>query len=202
MILRVGIFLKSNILHSKHRRKNPQFIIYYNNDKCFLILVIYISLLCFTSYFFQKAENNSFYSLFLLKIGSVGPIDQQTNLVSPKLDFLWIFDNPLSKYLIYKSFLNAMATFRAIYQYPFNLFFGDFSVKITPSFVFKIWHNINFKFLLRQMMHAFSNCRQRKRCGKTKAQKTNINILRTKSAFFGKIKSVFAIFWKLSLGKI
>ena len=34
-----------------------------------------------------------------------------------KLDFLRIFDNPPSKDLTYKSFLNAMAIFRAIYQY-------------------------------------------------------------------------------------
>ena len=38
--------------------------------------------------FFQKAENNRLRNcniifLFLLKIGSVGPVDQQINLVSP-----------------------------------------------------------------------------------------------------------------------
>ena len=32
-----------------------------------------------------------------------------------KLDFLTIFNNPLSKYLIYKSFLNALALFGAVY---------------------------------------------------------------------------------------
>ena len=36
---------------------NLLFIIY-DNNKCFLVLVIYISLLYFISYFFQKAENN------------------------------------------------------------------------------------------------------------------------------------------------
>ena len=45
-------------MHSKHRRKT-QFIIQYNIDKCFLVLVIYISLLCFI-YFSLKVENNSF----------------------------------------------------------------------------------------------------------------------------------------------
>ena len=82
-------------MHSKHNTKKiPQFIIYYNNDESFLVLVIYISLLCFISFFFKKQEiidlkkaswpkfcNISF--LFLLKIGSVGPVDQQINLVSP-----------------------------------------------------------------------------------------------------------------------
>ena len=48
----------------------------------------------FFVFFFQKAENNilkkairpkfcSIAFLFLLKIGSVGPVDQQINLVSP-----------------------------------------------------------------------------------------------------------------------
>ena len=62
-----------------------------------LVLVIYISLLCFISYFFQKAENNRFKKasrpkfcninfLFLFKAGSVGPADQQMNLVSPYIN--------------------------------------------------------------------------------------------------------------------
>ena len=94
MILRVGTFLKNNILHSNTAHKKiPEFIIYYNNGKCFLVLVIYISLLCFF-FFFKKQKiidlkksswtkycNINF--LFLLKIGSVGPVDQQINLVSP-----------------------------------------------------------------------------------------------------------------------
>ena len=53
-----------------------------------MVLVIFISLLCFIS-FFQKAENdrlkkaswpkycNIVFFLFLIKIGSVGPEDQQ-----------------------------------------------------------------------------------------------------------------------------
>ena len=52
----------------------------------------------FYFYFFQKAENNSFKKaswskfyhiifLSLLKIGSVGSVGQQINLVSPKADF-------------------------------------------------------------------------------------------------------------------
>ena len=59
-----------------------------------LVLVICISLLCFISFFFQKAENNrlkkvcwpkycNIVILFLLKIGSVGPVGQQIHLVSP-----------------------------------------------------------------------------------------------------------------------
>ena len=35
-----------------------QFKMYHDNDKCFLVLDIYISLLCFIYLFFQKAENN------------------------------------------------------------------------------------------------------------------------------------------------
>ena len=67
-------------------------MIYYNNDKCLLVLVIYAILLCFISFFLQKEENNSFKKasrpkfctifLFLLKIGSIGSVDQQINLVS------------------------------------------------------------------------------------------------------------------------
>ena len=37
------------------QKKNLPFIIY-NNDKCFLVLVIYISLLCFLSYFLIKKQ--------------------------------------------------------------------------------------------------------------------------------------------------
>ena len=44
-----------------------QFIIDYNNDKCFLVLVI-LSLFCFISYFFQKAENNRLKKSQLAKI--------------------------------------------------------------------------------------------------------------------------------------
>ena len=45
-----------------------QLIIYYNNDKRFLVLVIYISLLCFISFFFQKAEINRLKKSQLAKI--------------------------------------------------------------------------------------------------------------------------------------
>ena len=62
---------------------------YYNNDKFFLFLVIFIS------FFFKKKQkitglkkpswpklcNITF--LFLLKIGSVGSVNQQINLASP-----------------------------------------------------------------------------------------------------------------------
>ena len=80
--------------------ENLQFLIYYNKDKCFLVLVIYISLLCLTSSFifffkkqkiidFKKASRTKFCNiifLFFLKIGSIGPIEQQLNLFSP---YLW-----------------------------------------------------------------------------------------------------------------
>ena len=93
-----GYFFKNGILTQK---KNLQFLIYYNKYKCFLDLVIYISLLCFISsfvlFFFKKqkiidlkkASRPKFCNiifLFFLKIGSVGPVDQQINLVSP---YLW-----------------------------------------------------------------------------------------------------------------
>ena len=51
-----------------------------------------ISLLCFMSFLFQKAENSrlkkfcNIIFLFLLKIGLVGSVDQQINLVSPKYE--------------------------------------------------------------------------------------------------------------------
>ena len=62
-------------------------MIYYNSDKRFLVLVIYVSLLYFISFFFfQKAENNWLKRSKLAKIWSVGPVDQQINLVSPKQD--------------------------------------------------------------------------------------------------------------------
>ena len=93
MILRVGIFEKIIFCIA-----NSQFIICYNNDKCFLVLVIYISLLCFMPFFFfkkrkvidlKKPKSRNIYIyiciyFFLLKIRSVGPVDQQINLVSPK----------------------------------------------------------------------------------------------------------------------
>ena len=96
---RVGSSAKKQyylILRVESKKKNPlnQFMIYYNNNKCFLVLVIYISLLCFISFFFKKQKIIDFKKaswpkfcnitfLFLLKIGSVGPVDQQINLVSP-----------------------------------------------------------------------------------------------------------------------
>ena len=48
----VGRQNKNNI---KTQKKNSPFIIY-NNDKCFLVLAIYISLLCFLSYFLIKKQ--------------------------------------------------------------------------------------------------------------------------------------------------
>ena len=38
-------------------RKNARCIIYYNNDKCFLVLVIYVFVMLH-SFFLQKVENN------------------------------------------------------------------------------------------------------------------------------------------------
>ena len=68
-------------------------MIYYNNDKCFLVLLIYASLLCFISFFYRKkkiialkkASGPKFCNiifLFLPKIGSIESVDQQINLVS------------------------------------------------------------------------------------------------------------------------
>ena len=66
---------------------------YYNNDKYFLVLVIHMFV---KFYFFSllKAENNILkkpvgqnvvipFVLFLLKVGSVRPVDQQINFVLP-----------------------------------------------------------------------------------------------------------------------
>ena len=77
-------------------------MIYYDNDKCFLVLLIYISLLCFISFFFffQKAENNRFVKktswpklcniifLFLLKIGLVRHVEQQINFITTVLQLI------------------------------------------------------------------------------------------------------------------
>ena len=88
-------FLKKNYFAQQIQKKDPQFIVYYNSDKCFLVLVIYISLLCIISFFFcfEKAEHNRLKKArlpklcniifwFLLKIGSFRSIDQQINLIS------------------------------------------------------------------------------------------------------------------------
>ena len=41
--------------------EKTQFIICYNNDKCFLVLIVYINFVMFYFfYFFQKAGNNRF----------------------------------------------------------------------------------------------------------------------------------------------
>ena len=91
-----------------------------------MVFVISISLLCSISYFFQKAENNLlkkepvgqnfliffffFFFLLFLKIESVGPVDQQINLVSPffiKLItlFTWLFYFTFLLLLNYFTFL-------------------------------------------------------------------------------------------------
>ena len=80
---------------------------FYNNDKCFLVLVICISLFCIFSFFFQKEESNrlkkascpkfgNIIFLFLVKIGSVGPVDQQMNLVSPSMLLSGLFSGYLN----------------------------------------------------------------------------------------------------------
>ena len=86
MILRVGIFLKIIFWIETHK-KNWRFIIYYTNDKCFLVLVVYLS---FWIFFIKKQKKKpvrqNFVILFSfwLKIGSVGHEDQHINLISPK----------------------------------------------------------------------------------------------------------------------
>ena len=85
--------MQNNILHSKHKTKNPKLKIYYNSNKCLLVFVTYISLLCFIYLFIQKADNDilkkaswpKFFKiivLLLLKLESVGCGHQQINLVS------------------------------------------------------------------------------------------------------------------------
>ena len=66
----------------------------YNSDKCFLVLVIYISLLCFISLFFfsQKVENNrykkkpvgqSFVILFFLFLIQIKLLSLKSSMMHP-----------------------------------------------------------------------------------------------------------------------
>ena len=82
-------------------------VVFYNNGKCFLVLVIYISLFCITSFFLKKEESNrlkkascpkfgNIIFLFLVKIGSVGPVGQQMNLVSPSMLLSGLFSGYLN----------------------------------------------------------------------------------------------------------
>ena len=97
LILRVGIFLKP-MFRMENAEENLQFVIYHNNDKCLLVLVCYILFPFFVLFvfFLEKAENNRLKEkpklcdiifLFLLKVGLVGEVGQQINLVSPKVIF-------------------------------------------------------------------------------------------------------------------
>ena len=62
MIFRVGIFSKIILCIANTGKKSAQnnfvyqLIIYYKNDKCFLVLVIQISLLCFISFLKKKQK--------------------------------------------------------------------------------------------------------------------------------------------------
>ena len=95
--IRVSIFLKP-MFRMENAEENLQFVIYHNNDKCLLVLVCYILFPFFVLFvfFLEKAENNRLKEkpklcdiifLFLLKIGLVGEVGQQINLVSPKVIF-------------------------------------------------------------------------------------------------------------------
>ena len=48
------VFLKKQCIAETEEK--PAVYNFYNNDKCFLVLVIYISLLCFISYFVSKSR--------------------------------------------------------------------------------------------------------------------------------------------------
>ena len=92
-------FFKKYYFAQQIQKKNAKCIIYYNNDKCFLVLVICMSVMLYV-FFLQKAENNRLKKaswpklcnifLFLLKAGSVGPVDQQINFALPQA-FLFKF---------------------------------------------------------------------------------------------------------------
>ena len=101
-MLNVGIFLKV-IFCMANTEEKPEIYNYYNNYKMLvLVFVICISFLCFISYFFQKVESIRFlkntvdqsfvilFFLFLLKLGSLGPVDQQFSLVSAEYSFFCI----------------------------------------------------------------------------------------------------------------
>ena len=75
------------------QKKSSQFIVY-DNDKLLSCGYLYKFVMFYFFFFFQKAENNrlkkaswpkfcNIISLFLLKIGLVGPVDQQIKLVPP-----------------------------------------------------------------------------------------------------------------------
>ena len=78
-----------------------------------------------------------------------------------KLDFLRSFDNPLSKYLIYKSFLNVLAILCVIYQIQMDswvFFLGlIFSKIFHESFPYAILHqliNFRYQFVFLNLCHA------------------------------------------------
>ena len=49
-------FLKNNILQSKHRKNPQQFIIYYNNDKCFVGFGYLYKFVMFCLFFSKKQK--------------------------------------------------------------------------------------------------------------------------------------------------
>ena len=112
-----------------------------------MVLAIYVSLLCFI-YFFQKAENDrlkkkrvtqNYFTqsdiifLLLLKIGSVVPVDQQINLVSPK-QVVIIISTLISTMILILRFTKNKREYRSKSLYRDILSFSKyakFSEKLT-----------------------------------------------------------------------
>ena len=93
-----SVFFKKYYFPQQIQKKNAKCIIYYNNGKCFLVLVIYMFVM-FYFFFLQKAKQKqkkttkkqikksqwpifcNIIFLFLLKVGSIGPVDKQINFI-------------------------------------------------------------------------------------------------------------------------
>ena len=93
-------------------------MIYFINNKCFLVLVIYMFVM-FYFFLIQKAENNrlkkaswpklfcNIIFCFLPKVGSVGHVDQQTNFALPwAFPLKFICDHFYISILLKSIFLN------------------------------------------------------------------------------------------------
>ena len=143
-----------------------------------------------------------------------------------KLTFLRLFDNPLSKYLIFKriscmqwlfwvitkikqgsgtsfwctfsawcfhkkcSLLNTLSLDKVSMLYLFS--FSRYQAKcVISSYLSSRW-GVNFKIYLRTTIKAMADGEKKR--GRRKYK--NLNIWRTKGAFYVEIKNIFHSFWR------